>query len=143
MGGKSSKAAGSGPIDAPFSVTLSDELVVKLSEVPPTSVPSGPTISEWRSQHSVAGSKLDASIASLESTLTSTMSSASERANELDYKLSLSPETSAGGEVCGDVQEKLADCMRGGGKLEELKRLAEELKVCVKEDHLRAAGLAQ
>ena len=33
MGGKSSKAAGSGPIDAPFSVTLSDELVVKLSGV--------------------------------------------------------------------------------------------------------------
>lgn len=63
--------------------------------------------------------------------------------NEIDYKLSLSPETSSRGELCGEVQEKLAQCMRGGGALDELKKLAGDLKKCVKEDHLRTAGLAQ
>ncbi|GMI31953.1 hypothetical protein TrCOL_g13257 [Triparma columacea] len=143
MGGKTSKSAASGPIDAPFSVNLSEELMVTLSEVPAASSPKGPTISEWRAEHGASASRLDASIASLESSLNSTMSTTSERMNEIDYKLSLSPETSSRGELCGEVQEKLAQCMRGGGALDELKKLAGDLKKCVKEDHLRTAGLAQ
>jgi len=49
------------------------------------------------------------------------LNNTTERINELDYKLSLNPETSARGEVCGDVQSKLAESMRGGADLDAIK----------------------